>query len=59
MGRGVVLKFRTFPDEGRGNLSLHLNAVVQTPTSTNYYPGVNFPGVNCPGLKSKFYLDFF
>ena len=29
---------------------LHLNTVVQTPTSTNYQ-GVNCTGVHCPGIK--------
>ena len=37
---------------------LHLNIVVQTPTSTNYQ-GVNCPVVNCLAVKSKCYLDFF
>ena len=30
---------------------LHLNTVVETPTSTNYQ-GVNCPGVNYPGVSS-------
>ena len=30
---------------------LHLNTVVQTPTSTNYQ------GLNCPGINIKCYLD--
>ena len=37
---------------------LHLNIVVQTPTSTNYQ-GVNCLGVYCLGVKSKCYLYLF
>ena len=37
---------------------IHLNIVVQTPTSTNYQ-GVSCPGVNCLRVKSKCNLDLF
>ena len=37
---------------------LHLNAVVQTPTSTNYYQGSIVLG-QFSGGKSKCYLDVF